>query len=53
LSSKTYNAEFTTYINNTDLLYQYADFFYYTLPHPRYADYLSTNFDVTRNKVNS
>lgn len=41
-TNTTYNADFLTYlVQNTSALYRFTDFFYYTLPSPRYSYYQS------------
>ena len=51
-TNTTYNADLLNYMQtNISSLYQFTDFFYYTLPHPRYSYYQSQNFDTMKTQV--
>lgn len=50
-SNMTYNTDFLSYLTSSEALYQFTDFFFYTLPHPRYEYYQSQNFDTMKTKV--
>jgi ABC-type antimicrobial peptide transport system permease subunit len=47
----TYNTDFLTYLSSSQALYQFTDFYYYTLPEPRYQYYQSQNFETMKAQV--